>query len=236
MRTATLLPGNEHAAPGGAPRHRTGHRPRSGRVAAQHRGRRAPEHRSGRCYLVGVGHRVPRLRRRSRQQLHAFARHDHASARTLRARPAPRFRHLPRLHGALGLRPLAGQAGGLGTHARPGHRASGPGARRIFIAGIRTNLAFFRDILADPEFRAGRLSTSFLDGFFARRNTPGGIAGIRARRSNPKPPRRWPSRVVASPRSNSANSSGSGWLAAARRERSDENGNTHPRPRRGHRN
>ena len=37
------------------------------------------------------------------------------------------------------------------------------------IGGIRANIAFFREILADPEFRAGRLSTSFLDGFFARR-------------------------------------------------------------------
>ena len=37
------------------------------------------------------------------------------------------------------------------------------------VAGIRTNIAFFREVLADPEFRSGKLSTSFLDGFFARR-------------------------------------------------------------------
>jgi acetyl-CoA carboxylase biotin carboxylase subunit len=37
------------------------------------------------------------------------------------------------------------------------------------LTGVRTNLAFFRDVLADPEFVAGRLSTGFLDGFFARR-------------------------------------------------------------------
>ena len=37
------------------------------------------------------------------------------------------------------------------------------------IAGIKTNVGFFRDVLADADFRAGRLSTSFLDGFFARR-------------------------------------------------------------------
>jgi acetyl-CoA carboxylase biotin carboxylase subunit len=37
------------------------------------------------------------------------------------------------------------------------------------IAGIRTNTAFFREILADAEFREGRLSTAFLEGFFARR-------------------------------------------------------------------
>jgi acetyl-CoA carboxylase biotin carboxylase subunit len=37
------------------------------------------------------------------------------------------------------------------------------------LTGVRTNLALFREILADPEFLAGRLSTAFLDGFFARR-------------------------------------------------------------------
>jgi acetyl-CoA carboxylase biotin carboxylase subunit len=37
------------------------------------------------------------------------------------------------------------------------------------VGGIHTNLTFFREVLADPEFRAGRLSTAFLDGFFARR-------------------------------------------------------------------
>jgi acetyl/propionyl-CoA carboxylase alpha subunit len=39
------------------------------------------------------------------------------------------------------------------------------------VGGIRTNTAFFREVLADPEFQAGRLSTSFLDGFFARRTS-----------------------------------------------------------------
>jgi acetyl-CoA carboxylase, biotin carboxylase subunit len=37
------------------------------------------------------------------------------------------------------------------------------------IGGIRTNIAFFREILADAEFRTGRLSTAFLEGFFDRR-------------------------------------------------------------------
>jgi len=37
------------------------------------------------------------------------------------------------------------------------------------IAGIRTNCAFFAEIMDDAEFRAGRLSTAFLDEFFARR-------------------------------------------------------------------
>ncbi|MBM3724450.1 MAG: acetyl-CoA carboxylase biotin carboxylase subunit [Acidobacteria bacterium] len=37
------------------------------------------------------------------------------------------------------------------------------------VGGIRTNVAFFREVLDDAEFRAGLLHTGFLDGFFARR-------------------------------------------------------------------
>ena len=37
------------------------------------------------------------------------------------------------------------------------------------IGGIRTNAAFFTEVLADSEFREGRLSTAFLEQFFERR-------------------------------------------------------------------
>jgi acetyl-CoA carboxylase biotin carboxylase subunit len=37
-----------------------------------------------------------------------------------------------------------------------------------YIAGIKTNIGFFRQILCDPEFRAGHLHTGFIDEFFAR--------------------------------------------------------------------
>jgi acetyl-CoA carboxylase biotin carboxylase subunit len=84
------------------------------------------------------------------------------------------------------------------------------------IAGIRTNTAFFREILADPEFRDGRLSTAFLDDFFARRSlktTPREIdieaeaaAALAAAVSLPRP----------TPAS--ANGTVSGWLAAGREE------------------
>ena len=36
------------------------------------------------------------------------------------------------------------------------------------VSGIRTNLGFFREILQDGEFRAGRLHTGFIDEFFER--------------------------------------------------------------------
>jgi acetyl-CoA carboxylase biotin carboxylase subunit len=37
------------------------------------------------------------------------------------------------------------------------------------VGGIRTNLAFFTQVLNDPSMQRGELSTAFLDGFFARR-------------------------------------------------------------------
>jgi acetyl-CoA carboxylase, biotin carboxylase subunit len=37
------------------------------------------------------------------------------------------------------------------------------------ISGVKTNLAFFREILDDREFRAGNISTEFVPDFFARR-------------------------------------------------------------------
>jgi acetyl-CoA carboxylase biotin carboxylase subunit len=42
--------------------------------------------------------------------------------------------------------------------------------REYIVGGIRTNCEFFKDVLDDEEFRAGRLTTAFLDGFFERRN------------------------------------------------------------------
>jgi len=40
------------------------------------------------------------------------------------------------------------------------------------VGGIRTNLSFFVDVLRDPQFRAGNLSTAFLDHFFDRVSLP----------------------------------------------------------------
>jgi acetyl-CoA carboxylase biotin carboxylase subunit len=41
--------------------------------------------------------------------------------------------------------------------------------REYSILGVENNLAFFREILDDPQFREGRLDTNFLGDFFARR-------------------------------------------------------------------
>ncbi len=40
------------------------------------------------------------------------------------------------------------------------------------VGGIRANIAFFRQILEDPEFRAGHLHTGFIDEFFQRTKPP----------------------------------------------------------------
>ena len=40
--------------------------------------------------------------------------------------------------------------------------------REYDVGGIRTNIGFFRQILEDPEFRAGHLHTGFIDEFFER--------------------------------------------------------------------
>jgi acetyl-CoA carboxylase biotin carboxylase subunit len=41
------------------------------------------------------------------------------------------------------------------------------------VEGVRTTLELFRDIVIDPDFRAGNLDTAFIDGFLQRRSGPG---------------------------------------------------------------
>jgi acetyl-CoA carboxylase biotin carboxylase subunit len=41
------------------------------------------------------------------------------------------------------------------------------------VEGIKTSIPLHREILRDPEFRAGRLSTRFMEGFAARRSAAG---------------------------------------------------------------
>jgi len=49
------------------------------------------------------------------------------------------------------------------------------------VGGIRTNIGFFRQILEDVEFRAGRLHTGFIEEFFERRppgSVPADVAAV----------------------------------------------------------
>jgi acetyl-CoA carboxylase biotin carboxylase subunit len=55
--------------------------------------------------------------------------------------------------------------------------------REYDVGGIRTNLAFFRQILEDPEFQAAKLHTGFIDEFFQRRRSvepSGDLAAVAA--------------------------------------------------------
>lgn len=52
--------------------------------------------------------------------------------------------------------------------------------REYDVGGIRTNIGFFRQILEDPEFRAGNLHTGFIEEFFARQRAPQPPADLRA--------------------------------------------------------
>jgi acetyl-CoA carboxylase biotin carboxylase subunit len=51
--------------------------------------------------------------------------------------------------------------------------------REYDVGGIRTNIGFFRQILEDPEFRAGHLHTGFIDEFFARHQAKEAPAELR---------------------------------------------------------
>jgi acetyl-CoA carboxylase, biotin carboxylase subunit len=87
--------------------------------------------------------------------------------------------------------------------------------REYDVAGIRTNIAFFRQILEDPEFRAARLHTGFIEEFFKRRvahEAPADLATVAALAAALQTARRMPSNGAASA------TSASPWLEAGRGE------------------
>jgi acetyl-CoA carboxylase biotin carboxylase subunit len=73
------------------------------------------------------------------------------------------------------------------------------------LTGIRTNVQFFREILADPEFAAGRLSTAFLESFFTRRIP-------RVNDPNEQAAAELVATALAAPQSNGASAVPSQWL------------------------
>ncbi len=52
------------------------------------------------------------------------------------------------------------------------------GLAEYAVTGVTTNIPFFRDLLNDAEFQAGRLHTGFLDEFMARRPQPEPSEGL----------------------------------------------------------
>jgi acetyl-CoA carboxylase biotin carboxylase subunit len=69
--------------------------------------------------------------------------------------------------------PLLAKLAGWGPSREVAIRRLDRALSEYVLAGLRNNIAFFREVLADTEFREGRLSTSFLDRFFKRRTKSG---------------------------------------------------------------
>ena len=164
-RPELLLPRDEHAAAGRAPGDRAGHGHRPGARAAAHRGR-ASRSATGRRDVTwrGLGDRVPHQRRGSVRRLDAVAGHDHRAAPGRRPVGARRLRRLRGLHGAALLRHAAGQADRVGppTGRRPSSACCGRWPSTRWWASARPFPRLQR-IVAHPDFRAGRLSTAFLE-------------------------------------------------------------------------
>jgi hypothetical protein len=104
-----LLPGDEHPAPGGAPRHRVRDGPRPRRPADRRRPRRAPPRR-------------PAPRPRPRHRGSAQRRGPRRGLPPQRGRSALRARHRPRGARRLRLRRRRRRARRVRLHARQGHR------------------------------------------------------------------------------------------------------------------
>jgi acetyl-CoA carboxylase biotin carboxylase subunit len=74
---------------------------------------------------------------------------------------------------------LAKLAVWAGTRAEAGDRMV-RALREYDVGGIRTNIGFFRQILVDPEFRAGHLHTGFIEEFFARQHAQPASEDVKA--------------------------------------------------------
>ena len=155
-RREFLFPGNEHAPAGGASGDGTGDRARSGGVAAEDRGRRAADIAAERCYLARFGDRVPDLRR--------------GSGSAIFCRRPGLIEHLSEPSGP-GIRldsgvfegwtvpleydPLLAKLAAWGPVGRRRSRLDGRSSEYV-LTGVRNNIAFFREVLAEQEFRGGR--------------------------------------------------------------------------------
>ncbi len=164
-RAQLLLPGDEHPPPSRASRDRDGDGHRSRPRAAADRGRRAARLHAGRHWLAGCGPRVPHQRRGSLRGMAAVTRDHHRAE----ARPAgPWVRDdsgvyegftVPRYYDTLMSKLIVWGVDRPAAIARMAPRPGGvpewPGCGRPF--------PILRQIIAHEDFRAGRLSTAFLE-------------------------------------------------------------------------
>jgi len=70
----------------------------------------------------------------------------------------------------VGLRSVARQTDRLRNRPGAGDHAAAASARRIFRAGIKTNISLFQRILRDADFQEGKLDTGYLERFLAKGN------------------------------------------------------------------
>ena len=108
-------------------------------------------------------HRVPHLRRRSRQQFLPQPGEDHGAADARGAGHPRGQRHVRGLDRAHRLRSAARQVDRLWRRPPTGDCTAARALDEYFVAGIKTNLSLFRRILGDADFQAGKLDTGYLD-------------------------------------------------------------------------
>ena len=106
-----------------------------------------------RCYMAWFGDRVPDLRRGSGSRFHAGAGKHRAFERAVGSRNPAGLGNLRRLECAAGIRSAAGQAGRMGADAGSAIRRLDRALSEYVLTGVRNNIAFFREVLADAEFR-----------------------------------------------------------------------------------
>ena len=176
-RRALLLPRDEHAASGGAPGHRSGHRCGPRARAADGRGRRArcPGHRTSCRSAVtrSSAASMPKIRgtgsfRRPARCCSTGSRRAPGFASTRASGKGPPSRSTTT---------RCSRSSRCSAESRDAAIARALAALRSFpVLGIRTNIPFLIRLLDHREVRAGRLHTGFidqhLDELIARRETP----------------------------------------------------------------
>ena len=70
--------------------------------------------------------------------------------------------------------PLLAKLIGFGTDREQAIMRLERALHEYFVAGIKTNISLFRRILRDPDFRAGKLDTGYLDRLLAKPASEGG--------------------------------------------------------------
>ena len=155
-----LLPGNEHAAAGGASSHGIGHRARPGAICKSASPREKSFH-SGRRMLSSAGMpssaaSMPKIRTTISSPARARSRADDARRGRASAWTAAVYDGwtVP-----IDYDPLLAKLIGYGEDRQQAIAKLARALPEYFVAGIKTNLGLFRRILADQDFQSGKIDT-----------------------------------------------------------------------------